>query len=92
MKPFLRRLAVSSTTPHCAPGTHPQLATRNPQPAHSDTGVTQMYRGPNAVQDSMRAFGYPPELAVKISKRVHYSDPNDAVEAIQAIRLDAPDR
>jgi error-prone DNA polymerase len=47
------------------------------------TGVTQMYRGPNAVQDSMRAFGYPPELAVKISKRVHYSDPNDAVEAIR---------
>jgi error-prone DNA polymerase len=47
------------------------------------TGVTQMYRGPNAVQDSMRAFGYPPELAVKISKRVHYSDPNDSVEAIR---------
>ena len=47
------------------------------------TGVTQMYRGPNAVQDSMRAFGYPAELAVKISKRVHYSDPNDAVEAIR---------
>jgi error-prone DNA polymerase len=47
------------------------------------TGVTQMYRGPNAVQDSMRAFGYPPELAVKISKRVHYSDPNDSVDAIR---------
>jgi error-prone DNA polymerase len=47
------------------------------------TGVTQMYRGPNAVLDSMRAFGYPPELAVKISKRVHYSDPNDSVEAIR---------
>jgi error-prone DNA polymerase len=47
------------------------------------TGVTQMYRGPNAVQDSMRAFGYPPELAVKISKRVHYSDPNDSAEAIR---------
>jgi error-prone DNA polymerase len=47
------------------------------------TGVTQMYRGPNAVQDAMRAFGYPPELAVKISKRVHYSDPRDAVEAIR---------
>ena len=47
------------------------------------TGVTQMYRAPNAVQDSMRAFGYPPELAVKVSKRVHYSDPRDAVEAIE---------
>jgi error-prone DNA polymerase len=47
------------------------------------TGVTQMYRGPNAVQDSMRAFGYPAELAVKISKRVHYSDPNDSAEAIR---------
>jgi error-prone DNA polymerase len=47
------------------------------------TGVTQMFRAPNAVQDSMRAFGYPPELAVKVSKRVHYSDPRDAVEAIK---------
>ena len=47
------------------------------------TGVTQMYRGPNAVQDSMRAFGYPPELAIKVSKRVHYSDPRDSVEAIK---------
>jgi error-prone DNA polymerase len=47
------------------------------------TGVTQMYRAPNAVQDSMRAFGYPAELAVKVSKRVHYSDPHDAVEAIR---------
>jgi error-prone DNA polymerase len=47
------------------------------------TGVTQMYRGPNAVQDSMRALGYPPELAVQVSKRVHYSDPRDSAEAIQ---------
>jgi error-prone DNA polymerase len=47
------------------------------------TGVTQMYRGPNAVQDAMRAFGYPPELAVKISRRVHYSDPGDSAEAIR---------
>src|SRR5207237_8501650 len=47
------------------------------------TGVTQMYRGPNAVLDSMRAFGYPAELAFKVSKRVHYSDPNDAVEAMK---------
>jgi error-prone DNA polymerase len=47
------------------------------------TGVTQMYRAPNAVQDAMRAFGYAPDLAVRVSKRVHYSDPNDAVEAIR---------
>ena len=47
------------------------------------TGVTQMYRAPNAVQDAMRAFGYAPDLAVGISKRVHYSDPCDAVEAIR---------
>ena len=47
------------------------------------TGVTQMYRAPNAVQDSMRAFGYPAEVAVRVSKRVHYSDPRDAVDAIK---------
>jgi error-prone DNA polymerase len=47
------------------------------------TGVTQMYRGPNAVLDSMRALGYPAELAVSVSKRVHYSDPRDSVEAIK---------
>ena len=47
------------------------------------TGVTQMYRAPNAVQDAMRAFGYPPELAVKVSKRVHHSDPRHAVEVIR---------
>src|SRR5258708_21430222 len=46
-------------------------------------GVTQMYRAPNAVQDAMRAFGYAPDLAVRVSKRVHESDPNDAFEAIR---------
>ncbi|MBX6331465.1 MAG: error-prone DNA polymerase [Gemmatimonadaceae bacterium] len=35
------------------------------------TCVVQTYHAPNAVQDAMRALGYPPELALRISKRVH---------------------
>ena len=31
------------------------------------TCIVQMYRGPNAIRDSMRAFGYPVEMADKIS-------------------------
>jgi error-prone DNA polymerase len=47
------------------------------------TGVTQMYRAPNAVQDTMRAFGYPVEDALKLSKRVHYADPAEGARAIR---------
>jgi error-prone DNA polymerase len=43
------------------------------------TGVTQMYRAPNAVQDAMRALGYPVEQALEISKRVHGFDPAESV-------------
>ncbi len=39
------------------------------------TGVTQMYRAPNAVLDAMRGLGYPVEQAFAISKRVHHADP-----------------
>src|SRR4029453_4572056 len=47
------------------------------------TCTIQNYRAPNAVQDAMRAFGYPAELAFKFSKRVHYAEPLQAVEAMR---------
>lgn len=47
------------------------------------TCVTQMYRGPNAIRDSMRAFGYPVELANNISKRIHWSDPAEGAKYVQ---------
>ncbi|HLA14823.1 MAG TPA: PHP domain-containing protein, partial [Gemmatimonadaceae bacterium] len=34
------------------------------------TCIVQMYRGPNALRDSMRAFGYPIEMANNLSKRI----------------------
>ena len=40
--------------------------------------IVQTYRAPNAVQDAMRAFGYPADLATSISKRLHRYDPLDA--------------
>ena len=45
--------------------------------------TVQTYRAPNAVQDAMRAFGYPSELAVSISKRLHHAEPAEAAEAIR---------
>lgn len=47
------------------------------------TCTVQTYRAPNAVQDAMRAFGYPAELAFQFSKRLHYAEPREAVEAMQ---------
>jgi error-prone DNA polymerase len=47
------------------------------------TCTVQTYRAPNAVLDAMRAFGYPVELAVEFSKRVHYAEPADAVVAMR---------
>ncbi|HEU4748249.1 MAG TPA: DNA polymerase III subunit alpha, partial [Gemmatimonadaceae bacterium] len=41
------------------------------------TCIVQMYRGPNALRDSMRAFGYPIEMANNLSKRIHWSEPGD---------------
>ena len=35
------------------------------------TAVTQCYHAPTAVQDAMRALGYPVAQALEISKRVH---------------------
>jgi error-prone DNA polymerase len=38
------------------------------------TAVTQIYSAPTALQDGMRALGYPAELAFRLSKRLHYHD------------------
>jgi error-prone DNA polymerase len=45
--------------------------------------TVQTYRAPNAVQDAMRAFGYPPDLAVSISKRLHHAEPAEAAAIIR---------
>ena len=41
------------------------------------TAVTQCFHAPTAVQDAMRALGYPAEQAFEISKRVHGDEPAD---------------
>src|SRR5947207_12941961 len=46
------------------------------------TCIIQMYRGPNAIRDSMRAFGYPVDLATNISKRIHWSDPAEGAKYV----------
>ena len=45
--------------------------------------VTQAYHAPTAVQDMMRALGYPAEVAFRISKRVHGAEPSDGANAIE---------
>ncbi len=59
--------------------------------------IVQTYRAPNAVQDAMRAFGYPAELATSISSRLHRYDPADAAVHMQeryatqaGLNVDAP--
>src|SRR6266513_2982599 len=47
------------------------------------TCIVQMYRGPNAIRDSMRAFGYPVEIATNISKRIHWSDPAEGAQYVE---------
>src|ERR1700682_6347576 len=47
------------------------------------TCIVQMYRGPNAILDSMRAFGYPVEMATNLSKRIHWSDPAEGAKYIE---------
>jgi error-prone DNA polymerase len=46
------------------------------------TAVTQCFHAPTAVQDAMRALGFPPEQALEISKRVHGSEPAECLPAI----------
>jgi error-prone DNA polymerase len=45
--------------------------------------IVQTYRAPNALRDSMRAFGYPIELANDISRRLHYDDPVAGAESVR---------
>jgi error-prone DNA polymerase len=53
--------------------------------AHSAIAcVTQAYRAPTAVQDMMRALGYPAELAFALSKRLHHVEPSAAVDELRA--------
>ncbi|HEY4307343.1 MAG TPA: DNA polymerase III subunit alpha [Gemmatimonadaceae bacterium] len=49
------------------------------------TAVTQMFHAPTAVQDAMRALGFPAEQALEISKRVHGSEPSECSEEIVEI-------
>ncbi|MGQ0560720.1 MAG: PHP domain-containing protein, partial [Gemmatimonadota bacterium] len=46
--------------------------------------VTQFYHAPTAVQDMMRALGYPAELAFRISKRLHRVEPSEGAAALEA--------
>lgn len=48
------------------------------------TAVTQAYHAPTAVQDVMRALGYPAELAFRISKRLHHAEPSTGADEIEA--------
>ncbi len=45
--------------------------------------VTQMFHAPTAVQDMMRALGYPAEQAFRISKRVHGSEPSEGAQMME---------
>ncbi|HSJ32364.1 MAG TPA: DNA polymerase III subunit alpha [Longimicrobiales bacterium] len=52
--------------------------------AHSAiTCVTQAYHAPTALQDMMRALGYPAEQAFALSKRMHHLEPSAAVEELK---------
>jgi len=49
------------------------------------TAVTQCYHAPTAVQDAMRALGYPVAQAFAISKRVHGHEPSDCLERVREL-------
>jgi error-prone DNA polymerase len=52
--------------------------------AHSAiTAVTQAYHAPTALQDMMRALGYPAEQAFALSKRMHHLEPSAAVDELK---------
>lgn len=46
------------------------------------TAVTQAYHAPSAVQDLMRALGYPAETALPISKRLHGMEPSEGARTL----------
>ncbi|HEX9109502.1 MAG TPA: DNA polymerase III subunit alpha, partial [Longimicrobiales bacterium] len=47
------------------------------------TGVTQEYHAPGAIQDCMRALGYPAERAFALSKRLHGAAPSEGANALE---------
>ena len=47
------------------------------------TAVTQVYSGPTALQDGMRALGYPAELAFRLSRRLHYHSSRRGAESLE---------
>jgi error-prone DNA polymerase len=47
------------------------------------TAVTQVYHAPTAVQDCMRALGWPVETAFTLSKRLHGREPCQAAEELE---------
>ena len=47
------------------------------------TAVTQCFHAPTAVQDAMRALGFPAAKAFEISKRVHGDEPGTCVDAVR---------
>ena len=49
------------------------------------TAVSQCFHAPTAVQDAMRALGYPAEQIFEISKRVHGGEPSGSVAEIPMI-------
>ncbi|MEP6496183.1 MAG: DNA polymerase III subunit alpha [bacterium] len=49
------------------------------------TAVTQCFHAPTAVQDAMRALGYPVAQALEISKRVHGNEPADCIERMREV-------
>jgi error-prone DNA polymerase len=48
------------------------------------TAVTQVYHAPSALQDVMRALGYPAELAFRLSKRLHRCGPAEGADLLEA--------
>ncbi|NIP83641.1 MAG: hypothetical protein GWM90_32200, partial [Gemmatimonadetes bacterium] len=47
------------------------------------TAVTQVFHAPTAIQDCMRALGWPAETAFTLSKRLHGREPSEAAEALE---------
>jgi error-prone DNA polymerase len=47
------------------------------------TAVTQLYHAPTALQDMMRALGYPADQVFPLSKRLHHAEPSQAAEELE---------
>ena len=47
------------------------------------TAVTQVFHAPTAIQDCMRALGWPAQAAFRLSKRLHGREPSEAAEELE---------